>query len=201
MKTSVLRLLLFFLLAFAYALSVLPSDKGQKLSGEEIVAKHLEAIGTREARTAIRSRTGEGTAEFSELVTGRVHLPGTAAFRSQGHKVKWAFRFGATEYPGEQLVFDGQATRVAAIDAGNRSRLGNFILDHTEVLREGLWGGVLSSGWALLDLSALGAKVKSLGTRRIDGQELCDVSYVPKGAAIASWPFICTSSPARSSMS
>jgi hypothetical protein len=181
-KSSVVRLLLFLFLALGYAACVLPRDKAEKLSAEEIVAKHVEAIGAPETRSAIKSRTGDGTAEFNERISGRLHLPGTAAFLSQDHKVKWTFRFGATEYPGEQLVFDGQAVHVAGIDAGNRSRLGNFILDHTEVLREGLWGGVLSSGWALLNLPASGAKVKGEGTKTVDGRELYDLSYVPKGS-------------------
>jgi hypothetical protein len=161
--------------------SVVSSDKSGKFSADEIVAKHLEAIGTPEARSATKSRSGEGTVEFNELVTGRVHLPGTAAFLSQDHKVKWAFRFGAAEYPGEQLVFDGRAVHVAPIGGGNNSRLGNFILDHAEVLREGLWGGALSGGWSLLDVSASGAKLKSLGSKKLDGRDLYDVSYVPKG--------------------
>jgi hypothetical protein len=180
-KRSGLRLLVFLLLTLAYAAYALPQGKVERFSAQEIIAKHLEAIGAPEARTSTALRKGEGTAEFNERVGGRIHLPGTARFFSEGHKVKWAFSFAAKEYPGEQWVFDGQGVRVAGIDERNRSRLGNFIFDHPEVLREAVWGGVLSSGWALLGLPVSGAKVKGGAAKKIDGRELYEVTYVPKG--------------------
>jgi hypothetical protein len=69
---------------------------------------------------------------------------------------------------------------VAAIDQQNRSRLGSFILAEPEILLEGLWGGVLGTGWSLLNLQASGAKLKSEGIKKIDGHELYELTYSPK---------------------
>jgi hypothetical protein len=164
-------------LAFA-ALPIFASDKPPKLKAEEIVAKHREAIATPEARAAVTSRSATGTVEFNERRTGRVHVQGNAFVLSQGAKFKCAFQFPAKEYPGEQLVSDGKTVQVAAIDQQNRSRLGNFIAGEPEVLQEGIWGGVLGTGWFLLNDSE--AKLKSEGIKKIDGQELDELSVTPK---------------------
>jgi hypothetical protein len=94
--------------------------------------------------------------------------------------VKYAFQFQTPQYPGEQLAFDGHNVGVALIDQQSRSRLGGFVVTEPEVLSEGIFGGVLGTGWPLLDVKASGAKLKSDGLRKIDGQDLYALSYTPK---------------------
>lgn len=99
---------------------------------------------------------------------------------SQGRKFKCAFQFGTPQYQGEQFVFDGQKSVVGMIDPTSRSNLGTFLYSQEEILREGLFGGTLSSGWPLLDLVQSRAKLKYTGVRKIEGRELDDVVYIPK---------------------
>src|SRR3984957_13750857 len=136
---------------FAFGFSGIASDKAPKLSADEIIARHLDSLGTAEARAALKSRVAQGTVGFSERITGTVHLDGKASIISQGNKVKVAFGFATPQYPGEQLVFDGQNVQVALIDQQSRSRLGNFVVEEPEGLKEGVLGGVLSRGWRLLE--------------------------------------------------
>ena len=151
-----------------------------KLTVDEVVAKHLESIGTPEARAAVKSRVAQGTVSFNERISGLVHLEGSALLLSQGTKLKCAFQIKNPQYPGEQLVFDGKNVQVALINQGARSALGNFLVNEPEVLQEGLLGGTLSMGWPLLDVKASGAKLKSEGLKKIDGRELYDLTYIPK---------------------
>jgi hypothetical protein len=169
-------------LAGLFALTILgsASDKAPKLSSDEIITKHLSSLGTAEARAALKSRVAQGTVQFRERITGTIHLDGKASIVSQGNKVKVAFAFATPQYPGEQLAFDGQNVQVALIDQQSRSRLGNFVVKEPEVLKEGVFGGVLSLGWPLLDAKGSGVKLKSEGIKKVADRELYALSYTPK---------------------
>jgi hypothetical protein len=178
MKREQIGLIAMVLLAVAFASPA--SDKPPKLSADEIVAKHLDSIGTADARGAVKSRSAQGTVVFSERITGAVHVDGSASLISEGGKVKYAFQFGSPQYPGEQFAFDGKNVGVALIDQQSRSRLGNFLVTEPELLSEGVFGGVLGTGWPLLDIKTSGAKLKSEGEKKIDGRDLYALSYTPK---------------------
>jgi hypothetical protein len=154
--------------------------KDEKMSVDVIVAKHLDSIGTQQARDAVKSRYAEGTVAFNEVITGKVHMEGTAQLVSQGRKTRAAFKFGQPQYPGEQFVFDGQNSQVAMTDPGQRSLLGNFMYSQTEILNEGLLGGTLFTSWPLFNLKERGAKLKFEGTKKINDKELLEVTYIPK---------------------
>lgn len=154
--------------------------KDAKLSPEEIVAKHLESIGPVHAREAVKSRLAEGTAQFNELISGKVHMEGKAQLLSMGRKMKAALQFGQPQYPGEQFVFDGRSPQVAMTDPTARSVLGNFLFTQTEILNEGLFGGTLFTSWPLLDFKERQAKLKYEGVKKIEGRELQEATYLPR---------------------
>jgi hypothetical protein len=168
------------IVSLAMVVSSLGSDKVPKLSADAIVAKHLDAIGSPDARAAAKSRTAQGTVHFSERITGAVHLDGSASLISEGSKVKYAFKFGAPQYPGEQLAYDGRNVGVGLIDQQSRSRLGNFVVQEPEILSEGIFGGVLGMGWPLLNREASGVKLKGEGVKKVEGRNLYALSYTPK---------------------
>jgi hypothetical protein len=151
-----------------------------KISLDELVSKHLDAIGAAEARAAVKSRVAQGSAAFNERISGSVHLDGRSRVLSEGVKFKCALQFLTPQYPGEQLVYDGQNVQIGMIDQQSRSMLGNFLVTEPEILREGLWGGSLNLGWPLLDRKASGAKFKYEGLKKVEGRELHEVGYVPK---------------------
>jgi hypothetical protein len=83
-------------------------------------------------------------------------------------------------YHGERFVSDGKKTVVAEVKPGVYSNLGQFVLAHNEILTEGLWGGTLSTGWALAHLDERRAKLKYQGLKKMGGRELHRVDYTPK---------------------
>jgi hypothetical protein len=153
-----------------------------KLSLEELVSKHLDAIGAADARTAAKSRVAQGTAAFNERISGSVHLDGKSLWLSAAPKCKWSVQFTAPQYPGEQFVYDGQNVQVAMIDPQARSMLGKFMVNEPEILREGLWGGTLNLAWPLADKQS-GGKLKYDGLKKFDGRALHEVTYIPKKRA------------------
>ena len=149
---------------------------------EEIVAKHLDSIGTAEARSAIQSRAAQGTLRFKILVGGGGEAVGSWGRVSDHRKSKFVMRFGSGIWRGEQFIFDGEKTSFAAATSSHElSEFGHFIGGHDFIVKEGLLGGALSTAWALQNLDPNRVKLDYLGLKKIDGRELQGVQYVSKG--------------------
>jgi hypothetical protein len=120
---------------------------------EEIVARHLDSIGTASARSGVKTRLAQGTAEFKTLVGGAGTLGGRTAFVCDGRKLHFMVKFSDNNYRGEQFIFDGNKIAIGSRNAQQRrSPFGEFVHVQDVMFREGLWGGVLSTAWPLLDL-------------------------------------------------
>ena len=167
------------ILAFVFAAVISGSAKDPKPTVDAIISKHLDSVGTVEARASAISRVAEGKVVFAEIIQHTLRLEGTANLLSQGRKHRCEFQFANPQYPGEQFVFDGNKGLVGMVDQTSRSRLGNFLFLQEEILREGLFGGVLSTAWPLLD-TGVNPSLKYEGLRKIDGQQLYEISYLPK---------------------
>lgn len=167
-------------LGLVLAAAISCTAKEPKPTSDAIIAKHLDSIGSAEARAAAVFRMSQGKVVFAEIIQHSLHLEGAATLVSQERKQRWEFRFGNPQYPGEQFVFDGDRGMVATVDQTSRSRLGNFLFLQEEVLREGLFGGVLSTAWPLLNTQRTNPSLKYEGLKKVDGQQLHEISYVPR---------------------
>lgn len=151
------------------------------LKPEELVAKHLDSIGTADARKGIKSRVVQGTAQYTILVGGAGTQEGKAVLVSEQNKIHLLFKFPNNIYRGEQIVTDGSRIEVAATTAQKtRSALGTYLYTQDAAIRDGLLGGVLSTAWPLLDPDVHKAKLSYLGLKTIDGKQLHDLHYRPK---------------------
>jgi hypothetical protein len=149
----------------------------QKLKPEELVAKHLDSIGTPEARKAVSSRTTSGTVQVNFRVGGSGTLNGKANILSQQNLLRLGFGFGAIEYPGEQIAFDGNKVTAGMMSPGNYPPFAGFIYEHDFLVKEGLLFGSLSTGWGLNDIAAKRARMDSTGVKKIDGRQLYELKY------------------------
>jgi hypothetical protein len=148
------------------------------LKPEDLVAKHLASIGSPEAIAAAKSRVVEGKVHFS-FQTGGGTQDGKETFASQGDKLHFYLGLPNPNYRGERFVFDGSKIYVADITPGARSGLGEFIHVQDRIIREGLWGGVLSTDWALLGVDQRHPKLSYSGLKKVNGQELHELHYSP----------------------
>jgi hypothetical protein len=147
---------------------------------EDLIARHLQSIGTPEARKA-KSRVMEGTANYKILVGGSGQLSGKAALVSESRKMNLLLKLMTADYRGEQIVFDGERVKVVGTYADKRrSDFGDFILANDSPIREGLLGGVLSTAWALEDVDSRKPKLQLEGTKQMDGRSLEVLRYQPK---------------------
>jgi hypothetical protein len=161
---------------------------------EEIVAKHLDSIGTADARAAIRSRVIQGTLRFKILVGGGGESVGSWGRVSEQRKSNFVMRFGKGDWRGEQFIFDGEKTSFAAATASHlRSSFAQFVNGHDFIVKEGLLGGELSTAWALQNLDSQKPdplkpdqsriKLASIGSKKVDGHELQGIEYSSKDSS------------------
>ena len=178
MSRGIKLVLAVYFFAFLVASAALCEEH---MKAEDVLKRHLDSIGTEAARAAAKSRVVEGDTSYRVLVGGAGQVDGRAFIVSDGRKLQMALKINANQYTGERFTCDGDKTSVAGTYADkSRSEFGQFLRSEDLPLREGLLGGVLTTGWPLLDLSARKARLKYLGLKKVDGANFEAVSYQPK---------------------
>lgn len=151
-----------------------------KMSAEDVIAKHLESIGSDAARSGVNNLVAAGTSRaVFKTRNASGAIDGRAVIASEQNKVLFGMAFPAPNYPGEKFGFDGKKFTVGYIKPGVRSTLGSFILIHDTVFKEGLMGGTLSSAWPLLNLTRRKVRVEYAGTEKIGEQTAHKLRYSP----------------------
>ena len=188
------------------AMSTLVIAQEPEMGPEELVKRHLEAIGIPKARTRVKSRLLDGRGEVKllkgrKMITtssgqsssggqptvatprvidaGLASVVGPATLVSEGEKVLLSIRFNDLNYPEERLSFDGRKVRIDYINFEHRSTLGEFLHTNNRLVKEGLIGGVLSTAWPLLDLKVRKPRLKYNGRQPVDGRSLLELRYQP----------------------
>lgn len=169
---------LLLLCVFIFAVSSI----AQKITPEEIVAKHLDSIGSKEKRAEIKNQIAFGDVQF-KLQGSATVLGGKIVLVSSGEKNLWGMNLTSNDYPLDRFSFDGKEAKVGFVRPGVRSILGAFIYSYNELLREGLPGGTLLSSWTLLNTDAKNLKMSYEGTKKIDGKETFVLSYSPRNSS------------------
>jgi hypothetical protein len=151
------------------------------LTPEVIVAKHLDALGSAQTRQGAKSRVIQGGATYRVIVGGSGAIDGKYVFASEGPRSNFLLKINASSYHGEQFIYDGNKTSIAATWSDkSRSEFGDFVLAQDIFLKDNLLGGVWSTGWPLLDVEGRRPKLHSLGMKTIDGKELLGLHYQPR---------------------
>ena len=156
------------------------SGAAEKMKPAEVVAHHLDAVGTAEARAA--ARRVEGSCAMTAPASGGVAgaLVGRFKLDSEAGAFALEMKFSSEGYSAETFAFEGGKPEVGYVLPGRRSALGNFVNTNDVILREGLLGGVLNAGWPLLAVEERGAKVTYDGLKKLDGRELHRLRYRAK---------------------
>lgn len=148
-----------------------------KLEPDELVARHLESIGPLEAREGRTSSVAEGRAGVSLLIGGAGRIDGAATFICDRGRLSLLMDFGRPEYLHEHFIYDGRRGDTAFMQPGIRSPLGDFLYTYSDILKEGLFGGVLSARWPLLDTPGRKPRLRNRGLERFDDERLYELEY------------------------
>jgi len=187
MRKSVYSFSIFSMLAIILAgligSAVPASDKPKP---EELVSKHLDALGSSDAREALKALDVEGNAQAKFIQGGTGSSGGPFAMISENHKLIMKMVFGVataqedTKVNGESYAFDGEKKTIGFISPGQRSQLEDFLNNNPEVVQEGLIGGTLSTAWPLYDWQNRKARLDVDGIKKVDGKELLRLTYHPR---------------------
>jgi hypothetical protein len=179
LSLNIRDLLIIFLSAIFQVLPLHAADA--TLKAEELVSRHVEAIGSAEARAAAKNRVVQGTAVYRILVGGGGRAQGKTGLVSDDHKLRFMVKVPGVDYLGETFVYDGQEVRVAFSNSNkSRSPFASFISTYDAIIREGLFGGALSTGWALAHTDALKPNLIYEGLKKVDGRQLHRLRYQPR---------------------
>lgn len=158
-------------------LSTTARAQDKKLTIEELVANHLDSIGSAQARSQPRNRVVSGTVKLISRVGTAGNIDGKVAMASAGTKLRYSLTFPSATYPGEQFGYDGSKVLTGHLPSGQRSPLSLFLEQQSVMLKDGLLGGTLSTAWALLRVDQLKPKLDYRGLKKIEGRELHIVGY------------------------
>jgi hypothetical protein len=171
--------LLFSFLLAGVNMWVLQAKPDIKLTPAEVVAKHLESIGSAEARGRVHSARIKGTCELTSKLGGTGQSAGQVLMASQGSQNLIQMTFDSGE-PATGLAFDGSKTAVTQFRPGRHTPLEQFFAEYEAIVKEGLLGGTLAQSWPLLNLQEKNPKLEYAGKKKIDGKELHAIKYTPR---------------------
>lgn len=156
------------------------SVTAQKLTAEELVAKHLESIAANERRNGLKNLVARGTVSFTALRQAGSGGDGQIVMASDSERTLIGMAFRIPNYPGETIVFDGKRLKVAFASGNSRSYLGDYLFRFDDIVKEGLLGGTLARSWTLANLDLKKPKLKFDGTKNVEGRETVVLDYTPR---------------------
>jgi len=151
------------------------------ITPDELIQKHLGALGKTEKLETIKSRgiSGKAGVEFIQGGTGKI-TDGYFLCVSDGPKVGLRMQFTDINYPGEYFAYDGREVTVGHITPGQKSPVAQFIFQHNSILKEGFLGGVMTTAWPLLHIGD-GRPRMLLNKSTINGEEYYELAYGEPG--------------------
>lgn len=174
------RLLLPVVLLTATVVCILPARADDKLKPEDLVAKHLESIGTAEARARVNGTKIKGSCSVAVRLCGEGQIEGEVLMASTDAANLINMNFEIATYSQEALRFDGKKFATSQIRPGSRTCLAQFFLENEILFKEGLVGGVLSESWSLLNLAERNPKLEYSGLKKIGDKQLHALKYNPR---------------------
>ena len=171
------------LLVLAAAAPGMRALAADKLKPEEVVAKHLDALGKAEARATARGRLAVGTVTLTLHTPSTGHMGGRAVMASEGAKHMIGMAFEDSRYPQEKVGYDGDDVTTSFVRPGVRSTLGDFLMSNKVIVKSGLLGGALSGAWPLLNLSERKAKLEYGGETKVGDRRAYELKYRPEGGS------------------
>jgi hypothetical protein len=174
---QIIRGLLIFIVVSASTTAAFAKEKP---TVEELIARHLKAVGAPEKIAARKSCIAEGRGALPSLLADKGTLTVAAFMISEGDKLRFNLRIGAPNCPADQFAFDGSKVDTGVLTPRVGSQLGQFLYLHNFIVKEGLPSGVVSTAWPLFDLEKRGPRLRYGGLKKIEGKELHELKYMAK---------------------
>jgi hypothetical protein len=170
------------LLFFALALFT-QAGFTQKADVQDVISKNLASIKSADQKVKITNLTAVGETSWVQGTNHQKQHTGKSVLVSDGRKTALAVAFPLQDYPFERLIFDGRKVTAPFVRPGIRSALGTFIDANEEIVKEGIFGGVLTTGWTFNHPEEKKGSFSMQGMKKVDGKEMQVVNYATKGGS------------------
>ncbi len=177
MKSSIKRFGSSVVACIALLMISAASAQDKAVTLEELISRHLDSIGSAQARAFPRNRVVSGSVKLISRVGTANEIDGQAAMASSGVKLRYSMKFPSPQYPGEQFAYDGSKILTGYLPSGRRSPMSQYLDQQHMPLSNGLLGGTLSTCWAMLRIEQLKPKLEYRGIKKVEGREFHEVSY------------------------
>ena len=180
MKNIKIRLLGICIILSIFAISLFANPtslKKQKIKPKELIAKHLQSIGSEERRKSIKSIMAVGTSKAIFRGRGTGMSEGIVVLASQSEKNMIGMKFNNVDYQFEKMGYDGDVFSVGYAKTGKHSVLGGFLKLNQKTFKNGLLGGALTTSWELLNYNEKKGKLKYAGIKKVDSKKLYKFAY------------------------
>ena len=174
---SRIRVFIIGLFMFAALASV---SVAQDLKPEEIIAKHLDAIGKKTTRDSLKTMLIGGRGSF-EAKNPVVRGGGQAMVVSNPDNLYFMMTFKSNDYPFEKIGHFGDKVSIPFVNAGKRSLLGSFLAENSKILSDGLFGGVMSMKWVFNGVDKK-LRMRSVGTKKVNDRKAYVIDFLPSGS-------------------
>lgn len=148
-----------------------------RLDPRELIARHLDAIGPAGALSDRTSTVARGIVRVILMVGGSGYMEGPAVLSTDRNRSSLLLDFNRPEYLHEHFIYDGENSNTAFMRPGFRSPLGEFLFTYSEIMREGLLGGALSSRWTLLRTEETRPRLRYRGLKKFEDRRLHELDY------------------------
>ena len=177
-----------FLLALS-ALAGGAAAQGQKMTPEEIIAKHVASIGKSDVITAAKNRIAIGASEF-EMRMAAKKAKGRAMMASDGNNVALFSTFNMTDYKMERIGYFAEKIDIPFIVPGRRSPLGGFLSTYDKFLDNHIFGGAVFTSWVFLRPDSTWGKFEVEGKKKVGDRDAWVVNYTPTGGGLKGGSYI-----------
>ena len=152
----------------------------QKMSPEEIIAKHLESVGKSENFAKAAKRMAIGSSEFT-IARSPKKAAGRAVLASNGTDLALFSTFDMRDYQMERIGLFGSKINIPMVEQGRRSPLGSFLSVYDKTLDDHIFGGAVFSTWMFLDPTSIKGKMETDGKKKVGDRMAWVIKYSPKG--------------------
>ncbi len=142
----------------------------QNLTPEQILAKHLAAIGPQTKLQSLKTLFAAGASEF-EARMPLVRGGGKVVVISDPENFYFLMSLNSKEYPFEKVGMFRDKVSLPFTTTGTRSILGAFLAEHSRILSDNLFGGTMSLRWINNVAANNKLKLVSAGKKKINDRQ------------------------------
>lgn len=169
------------MLTAGFSVDASAQKKSDKMTAEELIAKHLDSIGTAEARSEVKTMMAIGTAKHIRRGRGGTGTAdGVVVIASEMPKYMIGMKFNNPDYQFETMGYNGDNFDVGFVVPGQRSIFGDFLRTNESIFKRGVLGGTLSRSWELYNVNEDEVRVKYGGMEKVDGKKYHELKFEPK---------------------